>query len=73
LHLRQRLIESNFISDESECSLEDVKKMLIERFDSINYTQAKQDVEPFIRDTAKLDIWSADFFKQITNELTEIN
>lgn len=43
--------------------------MLSERFDSINYQQAKEDVEPFIRDTSMLNLWSADFFKQITQEL----
>ena len=28
-------------------------------------------VEPFIHDTSVLDIWSADFFKQITKNLTQ--
>ena len=40
--------------------------MLYERFDAIDFRQAKQDVEPFIRDTASLNMWNADFFKQIT-------
>ena len=31
--------------------------------------QAKKDVEPFIHDTNSLNIWSADFFKQITEGL----
>lgn len=33
-------------------------------------TLAKQDVEPFILDPSMLDLWSADFFKQITEGLT---
>ncbi|MCD8299638.1 MAG: hypothetical protein LUC41_00435 [Clostridiales bacterium] len=45
--------------------------MLVERFGSIDYTQAKKDVEQFIRDKASLDVWSADFFRQITDGLTE--
>ena len=70
-HLRERLIDSGFITDDAECSLEEIKRMLSERFDSIDYDQAKQDMEPFIHDTSVLDIWSAYFFKQITQELTD--
>ena len=40
------------------------------RFDSIDFLQARKDVESFIRDTSVLDIWSSEFFKQITEELT---
>ena len=71
LHLRERLIDSGFITADVECSIDEIKEMLSERFDAIDYTQARQDVEPFIHDTSVLDIWCADFFKQITNELTD--
>lgn len=72
LHLRERLIDSGFITADAECSLEEIEGMLSERFDLIDFAQAKQDVEPFIHDTSVLDIWSADFFKQITQDLTEV-
>ena len=39
------------------------------RLDRIDFLQARKDVEPFIRDTSVLDIWSSDFFKQITEGL----
>ena len=32
----------------------------------------RQDVEPFIHDSSVLNIWSADFFKQITEGLTAV-
>ena len=70
-HLRQRLIDSGTIEQDTSCSLEDVKQMLCDRFDTIDYSQAKQDVIPFIRDTSVLNIWSADFFKQITSNLKQ--
>lgn len=69
-HLRERLIDSEYITPESACSLNEIKRMLNERFDAIDYSQAKRDVEPFIHDTSVLDLWSADFFKQITENLT---
>lgn len=69
-HLRARLIQSNFIPPDAECSLEEIKRMLAQRFDSIDFTQAKLDVEPFVHDAISLNLWSAEFFKQITEGLT---
>ena len=68
-HLRERLIDSNYIDKDRDCSIEEIKRMLIERFDNIDYTQAKQDVEPFIYDSSTINIWNADFFKQITENI----
>jgi predicted nucleotidyltransferase component of viral defense system len=69
IHLRERLLQSEYIIPEQECTIEDLKGMLREKFDTVDYVQAKKDVEPFIHDTRMLDIWSADFFKQITENL----
>lgn len=70
-HLNQHLIDSGFIPSYKECTLSDIKKFLNDRFDSIDFEQAKQDVEPFIHDASVLNVWGAEFFKQITEELTE--
>ena len=70
-HLRARLIQSRHITENTKFELFEIKKMLDDKFDSIDYRQAKDDVTPFIRDTSVLDVWSADFFKQITDGLTE--
>ena len=32
-------------------------------------TEAQKDVESFIHDTRSIELWSADFLKQITEEL----
>lgn len=68
-HLRERLLQSGDITEDIACSLDDIKQILYKRFDSIDFEQAKRDVEPFIRDASVLDVWSADFFKQITYSL----
>jgi predicted nucleotidyltransferase component of viral defense system len=68
-HLRERLIQSGHLDVSQECSLAVIKKMLCERFDAMDFAQAQKDVAPFIRDTAVLKLWSADFFKQITEKL----
>lgn len=70
-HLRERLLQSGYITQETECTLAEIKTMLIERFQMIDYEQAKSDVEPFVHDTQSLALWSTDFFTQITHNLIE--
>lgn len=71
-HLRERLIDSGYISQDADCSMTEIKRMLSERFDSIDFVQAKQDVEPFIHDSSIMDVWSPEFFKQITENLIAV-
>ena len=68
-HLKARLVQSGAWEDDSAFSILDAKRLLCERFDQIDYAQAKEDVLPFVKDTASLDLWSAEFFKQITEGL----
>lgn len=68
-HLKERLVQSGVWESEKPFSVSDAKELLCSRFDTIDYSQARDDVRPFIRDTASLELWSADFFKQITEGL----
>ena len=68
-HLKARLIQSGVWDEGKAFSVEDAKHLLYERFETIDYQQAKEDVVPFLKNTAALDMWSADFFKQITEGL----
>ncbi len=70
-HLKSRLVESGVWNTNEELTINDVKKLLKERFDTIDYEQAEKDVRPFIKDTQSLNLWSADFFKQITEQLLQ--
>ena len=67
-HLLARLKDSGTISETDKLTINDIKGMLRDRFESIDYNQARQDVEPFIRDTSSLALWNVEFFIQITNE-----
>lgn len=62
-------IKADGISLESPLTLDELKKMLCERFDNIDFDNAKEDLENFIVDLRELDIWSAEFFKSITQKL----
>lgn len=68
-HLKACLVQSDAWNADETFTADDAKRLLCARFDTINYAQAKEDVRPFVKDTASLDLWSADFFKQITGEL----
>ena len=68
-HLKARLVQSGVWDEGKAFSVDDAKHLLYERFETIDYQQAKADVVPFLKNTASLDMWSADFFKQITEGL----
>ena len=68
-HLKARLVQSGVWESETPFTLTDAKRLLCERFAVIDYAQAREDVRPFIRDASSLNLWSADFFCQITDGL----
>ena len=68
-HLKARLVDSGFIGEEYPLDRDSLIGLLNERFASIDYEQAKQDVLPFIKDKSKLNLWSAEFFTDITKNL----
>ena len=68
-NLKQQLIQSKNWNEEDELTIDDVKGMLYKRFESIDFENAKEDVINFIKDKESLRIWSADFFKAITETL----
>ena len=70
-NLKQKLIQSNAWKVEDELTLDEVKKMLCERFDWIDFEKAKDDVKDFIKDKTVLDVWSVDFFKAITKQISQ--
>ena len=72
-HLREKLIDSGFIDKETKLDNDDVKRILVDRFNEIDFDAAKNDVVSFIKDTNVLDIWSKEFFVDITTNLLSIN
>lgn len=67
--IKNKLIESNYIGSDSELDINMLKKILIDKFEEINYTEAKEDVIPFIKNVDSLNFWNKDFFISITEKL----
>ncbi len=68
--VKNKLIASNYINADTDFNIDILKKLLIKKFSEIDYSDAKEDVLPFIKDTTSLNIWSKDFFISITSNLT---
>lgn len=67
-HLEARLIHSKTIGDNIILTKELLLELLDERFDTIDFEKAKQDIKPFIKDQSSLDLWNREFFKAIVRD-----
>lgn len=63
IHLQERIREFNGIEIDKEGFI----KLLKERLASTDIKMVKRDVEPFIKNTESLEIWSNDYFLQLAN------
>ena len=60
------MIQSGNLHKEQKLTQEYLIELLVEKFESINYDQAKNNVLPFIKNSQVTDLWSKDFFIEIT-------
>ena len=70
--VKEKLIDSNVLKQSDEFNIDILKEILEQKFKEINYTEAKEDVMPFIKDIDSLNLWSTNFFIDITKNLKEI-
>lgn len=61
-YLENKLKNSNKISSDTKLDLPLLKKMLQERFTSVDYNLARKDVSSFITDQESLSLWSKELF-----------
>lgn len=71
-NLKAKLVQSKFINEDYDLTIDNLKALLNERFENLDIEQAKQDVLPFIKDKTKLDLWSKEFFVEITKKLQSV-
>ncbi len=46
-----------------------LQSLLMERFENVDPAAAADEVRPFLRDARELDLWSAEFFRDLVNRL----
>lgn len=67
-YLREKLLHSDTISAHDNFNFAMLMDMLNDRFATLDYTTAKEDVRRFIKDDRDLSYWSPSFFQTITKE-----
>lgn len=68
-HLKARLVQIEKWPEDKELTLDDVKKLVIERINSLNLDLVKKDVLPFVKDHEIVDGWSIDLFRNAALKL----
>jgi predicted nucleotidyltransferase component of viral defense system len=67
-HLVQRMVQSGHLSNGINLDRDAIVKLLDDKFQTIDFKQAKADMLPFVKDAEELRIWSAEFFSAITHD-----
>lgn len=65
-HLCERINQFGSLSTEN-FTKDDFKQLLKQKISTTNIEMVKADVRPFVRDTTTMEIWSADYFLQLTD------
>ena len=68
-NLKVKLVQSKFITEDYNLTIDNLKVLLTERFSNMDFAQAKEDVLPFVKDKSALNLWSKEFFIEITKQL----
>ncbi len=67
-HLANRMKQTGHLNESEELSKSKLKRKLEDRFSTIDFQQARNDVLPFISNPRKLQLWSEDFFNSLTRD-----
>lgn len=67
--VKEKLIDSNVLKGNDNFDINVLKEMLTNKFNEINYNDAKEDVIAFIEDKDSLNLWTKEFFIEITKNL----
>jgi len=71
-HLEARMRQSGDYRERDPMTPSTLQDRLLGAVDSLDVAKARQEVAPFVRDPRVLDIWSADFFRRITDRIVPI-
>ena len=72
VHLRNRLLQTEAISEESFFFKDDLIAMLKEKIQKTDFEAAKADVVPLLRNKASVEMWSKTFFDDLVTQIISI-
>jgi hypothetical protein len=68
-HLQARMVQTGHLKDHEPLDRIKLRELLDIRFDTVNLNQAANDALPFVNDRQSLELWSADFFKEVAQRI----
>ncbi|MEA3464790.1 MAG: nucleotidyl transferase AbiEii/AbiGii toxin family protein [Thermodesulfobacteriota bacterium] len=68
-HLEERMRQSDHWEEDTPLEVESFLKLISQAIENLDIDQAKNDVMPFVREPASLDVWSQDFFRDIVKRV----
>jgi len=71
-HLQARLVQSSHWDDAETLSHDKLVALIETKISTIDFDAAKQDVVDFLKDKSALDLWSAQFFIDLTERLKSV-
>ena len=72
IHLRERLIQSKAWDEREKLNLEDLKKLLGNKINQVDFSNAKKDVLLFLNDPQSIELWSKAFFLELVERITVV-
>ena len=71
-HLSNRMKQTDHLKEGETLTKEVLNQMLLKKFADIDFSQAKRDVLPFIKNPETLDLWSEEFFRKVTEDKLKV-
>ena len=68
-HLQARMTQTGHWAQGRELDIAQLRQLLQQRFQQVDFDQAKRDVRPFIRDAAELELWDSAFFQSLAGSV----
>jgi len=71
-HLEQRMRQTGHWAEPAPLTAGDLRDLMARRIDKVDIDQIRREVEPFVKDTAALAIWSKDFFLDVSSRIKTV-
>jgi len=68
-HLEQRMIQSGHLKKTQRLTAEKLSAIAETVIEKLDVTQARREVEPFVKDPETLTVWSRDFFRDVIRRI----
>ena len=69
-HLQARMTQTGHWEQGDELTGTELRRLLRQRFEQVDFERARSDVRPFIRDPAELELWDAGFFLSLVDQVS---